>query len=208
MKYVAFLLVALSAITSLAPTGAAQIRLNEVLADPARDWDGDGQVSSKLDEWVEIVNIGSSSVDLSRYRISDASAGIDWRFALAGTLAPGAVRVVFGSEVVAWQSANGVGQFGFSLNNGGDTVSLYEVVGSDTTEVDSYQYASSWVADDRSVGRHPIGSGIWVVFDGLNPFSGTDPSPTGCMPSPGTTTQCTTPVELSTWGTIKSRYKD
>ena len=88
MKYVAFFFFSIIVLASLAPQGVAQVRLNEILADPATDWNGDGGVDSKLDEWVEIVNTGASPVDLSRFRISDASAGESFRFALSGTIAP------------------------------------------------------------------------------------------------------------------------
>ena len=106
-------------VVALAPASVAQVRLNEILGDPGTDWNGDGTVDSKLDEWVEIVNVGTSPVDLSIYRISDASAATDFRFALSGMIGPGEVKVYFGSDVVAWQAANGVGQFGsFSTTPG------------------------------------------------------------------------------------------
>ncbi len=208
MKYVAFFVVALCALSSLAPAGAAQIRLNEILADPATDWDGDGEINSKLDEWVEIMNVGSSTVDLSNLRLTDESSGTEWRYVLSGTLAPGEVVVIFGSEVVAWQKANGVPAFGLSLNNGGDTVYLYEEAGGQSSIADSRTYASAEVTDDRAPGRMPPGTGEWVVFDGLNPYSGSAFTSTGCVPSPGATPQCTTPVETSSWGTLKSRYQN
>ncbi|HEX5131542.1 MAG TPA: lamin tail domain-containing protein [Candidatus Krumholzibacteria bacterium] len=208
MKYVAFFISCLIVVSALAPQGIAQVRVNEILGDPATDWNGDGAVDSKLDEWVEVVNVGTTPVDLSSYRISDASAGESFRFALAGTLAPGEVRVYFGSDVVAWQAANGVGQFGFSLNNSGDTVALYEVNGADISVADSYAYATAEVADDRSVGRMPNGSDDWVVFDGLNPYSGTvPPAASGCAPSPGAAPSCPTATQASTWGRVKALYR-
>ena len=36
-------------------------------------------------------------MDLSRFRLTDESAGTDWRFELSGMLAPGEVRVFYGS---------------------------------------------------------------------------------------------------------------
>jgi hypothetical protein len=206
MRYVAFLFVAIFALSSLAPEGAAQIRLNEILADPASDWDGDSVTGSKEDEWVEIANTGGSSVDLSAFRLTDLSAGTDFRFALSGTLGPGQVRVIFGSEVVAWQQANGVGAFGLSLNNSGDTVYLYSISGTDTSVVDSYAYATNQVKDDRAVGRMPNGTGAWVIFDGLNPYTGTEYTATGCIPSPGSGTDCATPTQDMSWGRVKSQY--
>jgi len=50
-----------------ATAASAQIAINEVLGDPARDWDGDGTVDVRGDEWVEIVNLGEQSVDLQDY---------------------------------------------------------------------------------------------------------------------------------------------
>ncbi|MCK5407595.1 MAG: lamin tail domain-containing protein [Candidatus Krumholzibacteria bacterium] len=207
MKFVAFLLLFLAALTSLVPDGAAQIKLNEILADPNSDWSGDGEVNSKLDEWVEIINDGAAAVDLSAFRISDLSAGTDFRFGLSGMLGPGETRVFYGADVVAWQTANGVSAFGLSLNNSGDTVYLYQVTAVDTSVVDSYPYATNQVKDDRSVGRYPDGGGTWAIFDGLNPYNGTDyPVASGCFPSPGAVSNCPTPVKTSSWGQVKSKY--
>jgi hypothetical protein len=193
---------------SLAPETAAEVRLNEILADPVTDWNGDGNVDSKLDEWVEIVNTGTAAVDLSTYRISDASAGEAFRFALTGSIAPGEVKVYFGSDVVAWQAANGVAQFGLSLNNAGDTVSLYEVGGTGISVADAQAYVTVEVANDRSFGRMPSGTGDWVSFVGLNPYTGSQPpTATGCNPSPGETVACPTPTQASTWGRIKALYR-
>ncbi len=208
MKYVAFFLLCLCVVVSLAPASEAQIRLNEILGDPGTDWNGDGTVDSKLDEWVEIVNIGSSAVDLSKFRISDASAATDFRFALSGMIGPGETKVYFGSDVVAWQAANGVSQLGLSLNNNGDTVFLYEVNGTDVAVNDTRTYATAEVADDRSTGRMPHGTGEWVIFDAMNPYGGAQPpTPTGCAPSPGQIPSCPTPTHSSTWGKIKALYR-
>ena len=208
MKYVAFFLFCLIVVASFAPASVAQIRLNEILADPGTDWNSDGAIDSKLDEWVEIVNTGGSAVDLSTYRISDAAAATEFRFALSGMLGPGETKVYFGSDVVAWQAANGVSQLGLSLNNAGDTVFLYEVNGPDINTSDTYTYAAAEVLDDRSCGRMPHGTGGWVIFDGMNPYTGAQPpTPTGCAPSPGQQPSCPTPTHSSTWGSIKSLYR-
>ena len=208
MKYVAFFFSAILCVMGLASASTAQVHLNEILADPGTDWNGDGTIDTKLDEWVEIINTGTSAVDLTRFRISDASAGTAFRFALSGTLAPGEMKVYFGSDVVAWQAANGVAQFGLSLNNAGDTVFLYEVDGANPNVTDSRTYVTAEVANDRSNGRLPNGTGDWVVFDGLNPYKGAQPpTPTGCSPSPGKSTQCPTPTHASTWGLVKALYR-
>jgi hypothetical protein len=211
MRIVAIFLCSLLALGVLSPGVSAQVRLSEILADPATDWDHDGTVSTKADEWVEIANMGSSSVDLASYRLADASAGFDWRFGFAGTLAPGEVRVVYGSDAVGWESGNGFPALGLSLNNAGDTVFLYDTAGGDTVVVDQYTYAAFEVLDDRAAGRLPDAAGTWAVFDSLNPYGGTTPPlGTGCAPSPGAYNDCVPalPTEESTWGAIKSLFAD
>jgi hypothetical protein len=208
MRNVAFFLCILVAIIGprIAP---AQVLINEILADPASDWDGDAAVGSRDDEWVEIVNVGSAPVDLSGLRLGDSAGGYDWRYGFSTTLPAGAVLVVYGSESLAWEALNGFPAYGLSLNNSGDTVYLYELSEGDTTVIDAYTYASFEVADDRATGRMPDGSATWSVFDGLNPYTGsTPPLGSGCLPSPGHANDCTIelPVEHETWGAIKALY--
>jgi len=186
--------------------GWAQVCLNEILADPASDWDGDGALGSKNDEWVEVINAGVSSVDLSAYRLGDLSGGYTWRYGFSGTLPAGAVVLVHGSDSQVWQAANGFAVAGLSLNNTGDTVFLYKIEGTDTLVADSYAYGAHEVLDDRSTGRMPDDTAEWRVFDQLNPYTGTNPPlGTGCSPSPGLVNDCEphVPVEDTTWGAIK-----
>ena len=73
---------------------------------------------------------------------------------------------------------------------------------------DAQAYATVEVANDRSLGRMPSGLGDWVIFDGLNPYTGSQPpNATGCNPSPGETVTCPTPVQASTWGRVKALYR-
>src|SRR5881397_1510984 len=85
--------VAIQALSAPDAEGAAApgLRLNEILASPARDWDGDGLYDSKNDEWLEIQNVGPDPLALEEYRVADAAKTV--RFALSGTLAPGEVRL-------------------------------------------------------------------------------------------------------------------
>jgi len=189
-----------------AQTCAAQVRVNEILADPGFDWNGDGTVSTRDDEWVEIVNAGATPVVLDEYRLSDA-ASASFRYGFTGTLSPGAVLVVYGGASVAWESANGQSAVGLSLNNAGDTVQLWQVAGPDTILVDSYTYAGFEVLDDRSTGRMPDGAATWALFDARTPYAGTTPPlGTGCPPTPGASNACPTPIEPREWGAIKRLY--
>ena len=189
------------------PAAAApDVRISEFMAGPARDWDGNGTFSSRDDEWIEIVNGGTTTADLSPYFVTDGDSIP--RFGFTGTLAPGAVVLVTGGESVTWERATGHPVFGLSLGNTGDKVLLWKVTGSDTTLVDGYTYKSQEAAADRAVGRTPDGSG-WNLEDALDPYTGTTPPlGTGCTPTPGAPNDCgVTPVARETWGRLKALYR-
>ncbi|MGH3054911.1 MAG: hypothetical protein ACRDL7_08035, partial [Gaiellaceae bacterium] len=63
-----------SAVATLPTVVASPLRLNEFLAGPARDWDGDGVLSTRDDEWVEIINTGGSTLDLSSFYFTDGDS--------------------------------------------------------------------------------------------------------------------------------------
>jgi hypothetical protein len=200
-------MLALSAAAAATPRAEAALRLNEIMAGPAADWDGSGVFSSRDDEWVEVVNDGPATLDLSPYLLTDA--GGTPRFRFSGTLGPGERRVVFGGESYAWERDTGHPAFGLSLGNTGDSVMLWEIGASDTTLIDSYTYLAHEAAADRAIGRMPDADGAWSLFDGLNPYTGTAaPQGNGCAPSPGTPNQCdSTPVEHGSWGRLKTLYR-
>jgi hypothetical protein len=192
-----------------AAPGAAtcQVLLNEVMADPARDWNGDGGYQFRDDEWVEIVNAGSGPVDLAGYFVGDESGAFVYGF--TGELSPGEVRVVFGSDSVIWEQANGESSTGLRLGNDGDTVTLWQVADGDTIPADAYLYNTHEAEDDRSSGRAPDGGPTWEIFDGLNPYSGEGPpAGNGGDPSPGARNDGTggTAVAVATWGRVKALF--
>ncbi|OZC03872.1 CHRD domain-containing protein [Rubricoccus marinus] len=118
----------------------SQLVINEILYDPASelagDANGDGTRDGVQDEFVEIVNAGTSSVDLGNFVIEDgASLGSDdvtfirHRFPVGTVLEAGQAVVVFGGGTPTGdfgtsivQTASNTG--GLGLNNGGDTVTL------------------------------------------------------------------------------------
>ncbi len=188
----------------------AQIVLSEMLADPANDWNGDGEVHYRDDEWIEVTNVGAYSVDLSIFHIKDA-LGDDPQLYLFGTLDPGQAAVFYGSDAVAWQQANGLSVTGLSLNNAGDTIEL--VMGlpgePDQQLVDFYIYLDHEADDDRASGRLPA-TGEWALFDGLNLYDGsTEPLGTGCNPDPGIVNVCIPNVAdyPTSWGKVKADYR-
>jgi hypothetical protein len=180
------------------------VAINEVLADPARDWDGDQEINATNDEWVEIVNTGDVPADLTNLRLGDADRS--WAYGFTGALPVEGRMVIYGSTSKAWQQENGVAAFGLRLANTGDIVVLWRLSAADTVVIDQYTYADHEADDDRSSGRRPDGGLVWELYDGLNPYTGsTLPLGNGCAPTPGQSNGCITPVEEATWGQIKAQ---
>ena len=206
LDVLSLLLLTASAAVPRPAQAAPDVRISEFMAGPARDWDGSGTFSSRDDEWVEIVNGGAVTADLTPYFLTDGDSIP--RFAFTGTLAPGAVVLVTGSASVTWERATGHPVFGLSLGNTGDKVLLWKVTGTDTTLVDGYTYKTNEAASDRAVGRTADGND-WKLEDALNPYTGTTPPlGTGCAPTPGAPNDCgVTPVARETWGRLKALYR-
>ncbi len=192
-------------------TAQAELVINEFLANPGRDWDGDGAVDSRFDEWVEVYNPGPDAVDLSAYWLRD---GLDENpnLNLSGALAPGETAVFYGSDAVAWQAENGAGSAGLSLNNGGDTVVLLKTDPEDPARriiVDAFLYPAHVGVVDRACGRLPDGQD-WALFDGLNLYGGSlYPQGSGCDPSPGANNLCGggTPSASGSWSELKANWR-
>ncbi len=223
MRRAVAVLVILVVLTAAAGASQGQVVINEIMADPASDWNADSTYSYRDDEWVEVYNAGAEPVDLAPYWLSDSDSTLLYNF--CGFLGAGRHRLVFGSEVVEWQRANGRSAVGLRLNNSGDVVMLWLLSGAAGaacgTEgstggqaqpapvlMDSYEYLNHEAEDDRSTGLVPDGGGSRALFDGLNPYSGSqEPQGNGCMPTPGGSNSCATPVEERSWGSIKALYR-
>jgi hypothetical protein len=191
-----------------APAGAdSPLRINEFVAGPARDWDGNGTFSSRDDEWVEVMNTDPTALDLAGFLLTDGDSIP--RYAFSGSLSAGDHLVVFGRNAYDWERVTGHPAYGLSLGNSGDAVLLWRVVGPDTLLVDGYTYRSHEAAADRAVGRVPDGGAIWALFDGLNPYTGsTPPKGTGCFPTPAAVNVCDeTPTRRATWGEVRAIYR-
>ena len=158
---------ALNAAPCAAPCAAnPEMVINEILPAPARDWNGDGVVSTRDDEWGEVYNTTDHDISLTGYRLADTDTS--WRYEFTGTLPSHSHLVVFGSDSYAWEKATHHSAVGLSLNNAGDTVRLWRFANGDSTQVDAYAYGSTEGASDRSTGRFPDGTETWRIFDSLN----------------------------------------
>jgi hypothetical protein len=150
------------------PTGP-QILINEIHADPSwenGDANCDGVADMTGDEFVELVNIATTPIDISDWTLSDSMAH---RFSFpAGTLLqPGDAAVVYGGGTAMCPFPTTVHAFNapgaLSLGNGGDTVVLADA----TAQVhDSVSYGSE-AASDVSIVRSPEldPNGTFVAHD-------------------------------------------
>lgn len=201
----------------LTATGAAALEdeiilISEVMADPAIDWDGDGTVDAKGDEWIEVMNVADVPVDIGQWWLRDIASEIpDLR--LSGVLDPGEAMVFYGSDAMAWQQSQGLTAAGFGLNNTGDFVQLLRSVpdigAGDLELMYAISYDDHEAEDDRSCGWNEDFTD-WILFDGLNPYGGArDPGPTGCLPSPGDPNHCggQVTVETSSFGRVKTLFR-
>ncbi|MDA8572768.1 lamin tail domain-containing protein [Flavobacteriaceae bacterium] len=134
--------------------------INEVLADPGStsgDANNDGIVSTSQDEFVEMYNNGSSSLDLSGWTMEDGNS--ERHVFPSGTvIEAGEFLVLFGGGSV--DNFNGNGQISstgsIGLNNGGDDVIIKNNSG---VVVVSLNYTG---ASDQSVCRNPDFTGDFV----------------------------------------------
>lgn len=198
--------IALACMVTTAGGVSADLLINEALSAPASDWDGSGVVDSRDDEWVEILNTGPAVESLDGVYLRDGT-GDAYHFGFAGTLAPGEVVVVYGSDAAQWQADNGAGSSGLSLNNGGDHLELLRDDGTPVL-LDAVDVPPHAADTERSLGRMVLG-GPWILFDGLAPYGGTaEPASTGCEPSPGLLNVCDgiVPVERSSIGALKASF--
>jgi beta propeller repeat protein len=140
---------------AVAPDAMGWLLINEILADPNADTNGDGVLDSSTDEMVEIVNATGFRTDISGCTLSDGQS-VRHTFP-AGTVLPAAgTIVVFGGGGIGTtrrfggarvQLATG-GQL--SLNNTGDTLT----VTCGATPIDAVTYGSA-ADNNESLVRSP-----------------------------------------------------
>lgn len=170
-----FLLIGLlSLIGCIGSPAQAFVMISEVLADPPPaplgDANLDGVVSSSNDEFVEILNFGTSAVDISGWSLSDISS-TRHIFPTQTILNAYEFLVVFGGGVpnlpaIHWQLAS-AGTL--SLNNTNETISLRNHQGNLIDQVSYTTLASR----DQSITRFPDGENqSFVLHSTLNDANG------------------------------------
>jgi hypothetical protein len=118
--------------------------LNEFLPQPSSDWNLDGG-SDTDDEYIEIMNIGTTPVNLFGWRLDDADPATP-AFAIPGQLLTQGQRLAYFAN-----------DTGLQLSDGGGSVRLYR----QTVVVDSFTYPVV-TSPDVAWCRLPDGTGAWV----------------------------------------------
>lgn len=205
-----YLALVVTMLLCLPATGHCSLSINEIMGDPASDWDGDGDYNYRYDEWLELYNPGPGHVNLGEFMLGDDGGLRTYGWADGETLSEGEAIVIFGSQSVAWQEANGESLYGFAMSNDGDCVVLWQAAGDDTLLVDTHTFNTYEADDDRSTGRNPDGTGDWEVFDALNPYGGsTPPLGNGLAPTPGWPNLGDPPAatHAGSWGDVKALFR-
>jgi hypothetical protein len=169
----------LSSILLMMSNADASVLINEVLADPDSDpvlgdANLDGVRSGIDDEFVEIVNASTSSVDLSGWSINDESA-LRYTFPSGTVLQPYDVFLLFGGGSPTFDGSSSVvndalnllpesvlidtAPAGLGLNNTGDTVSLLD---DSSNVIDSFTYGAEG-GNDQSLTRSPDLTGAFAL---------------------------------------------
>jgi beta-lactamase superfamily II metal-dependent hydrolase len=147
---------------TITASGPGQVIINEILANEVG--------SDTSTEFVELVNVGGTSVDISGWKLWDADAARH-TFPTGTVLAPGQALVVFADATgIPGGLSNAVAAStgALSLNNTGDSVVLKNA---SKKTVTSYNYAASLAdTDGVSMNRNPdaSASGTFVLHTSVS----------------------------------------
>ena len=156
-----------SASGDIAITGTC-IAINEVMAknDGSLE-DEDGEFG----DWIELVNLGDETFDLSGYAIADFSDS--WTF-------PDGVEIEAGEFLIVWADAQDRGEAGeelhtnFRLGSGGELITVSDTDGEIVARMSSYPELD----DDESFGVDD--NGDYVFFEAGDATPGEGPTRVGC----------------------------
>ena len=154
-------------VIGMTPSAHAAMLINEVLADPGGlDVNRDGVASATQDEFVELVNTGSEAVSLAGWSLWD-SVTKRHVFGEELVIVSGGYLVIFGGgHPEGFTSALTASSGSLGLNNGGDTITLYDAT---MSAIASYTYDEA--LDGESWTRFPDGAGPFVGHASVSPLA-------------------------------------
>ncbi len=162
------LMVLAAALCSVTSVEAAVV-INEVLAAPGSDANRDGNSSTTQDEYIELYNTGTTSVDLTGWSLQDKVRTRHVFDTLQ--IPPGGYVVVFGGgEPQGFDNAAIASTGSLGLNNSGDEVVLLDA---EDVEQDRVMYGTEG-KQSIALGRYPEGNGPMALH---SEFADADSSP-------------------------------
>ncbi|MGH2541583.1 MAG: lamin tail domain-containing protein, partial [Ardenticatenaceae bacterium] len=155
--------------------------INEYLPAPDNvDWDGDGTASVE-DEWIELYNPGTGTVDLAGWQLDDTATGGSAPFTF-----PSGAQIEAGDFLLIFRQQSGI-----ALDDDGDDVRLLRPDG--TIQV----YASYSHANDDASWARDI-NGVWHHDWSPTPGAPNVPPPTATPAPTATATPTVTPTFTAT----------
>ncbi|TWU03414.1 lamin tail domain-containing protein [Neorhodopirellula pilleata] len=140
---------------------SVEVYINEIMADNDATIE-DPDEAGAFEDWIELYNPGTTSVDLSGFYLSDdAEDPTQWRFPSGSTIDAGGYLLIWADG----DTDQGDDHAAFRLSAGGESVLLYNTDG--TTLVDSVTFGEQ--TTDVSYGRFPDGSSTLTVLSAATP---------------------------------------
>lgn len=133
------------------------------------------------DDWLEIYNAGTESVDIGGMYITDDLLNPTlWQIPVR---CPDSTQIPAGGFLVLWcdkEEEQGILHVKLKLSGGGEQIGLFADDG--VTPIDTLTYCEQTA--DTSYGRSPDGSDVWQLF--IEPTPGSTNSASGIEAKPGT----------------------
>lgn len=159
-------------------TNPINLIFNEILYDPSNtaldgDANGDGIYSQSQDEFIELYNNSSKSIDLSGYKIFDANALLSdtpRHVIIAGTiLQPQKALVIFGGGTLTGTFGNALVQKtttgDLNLTNAGDVITIKDALNNVILSIDITPWSDN---PNESYTRNPDVTGDFVQHTSVN----------------------------------------
>ena len=137
--------------------------------------------AGEFDDWVEIYNYGTSSIDVGGMLLSDDDPAPEDFWEIPDT-DPSITTIPAGGYLIIWcddDESQGILHADFKLSGGGESIGLYN---SDETLIDYYLFGQQ--AEDVSFGRQPNGGTSWASYTTTTPGSSNDGGVVGSIEKP------------------------
>ena len=142
-----------------------QLFVNEFMAFNSSCCPDNSSGTNEFDDWIEIYNAGSTSVNIAGMYVSDNKAN-PFKYKIPDN-ASGVTTIPAGGFIIIWadnQSEQGALHADFGLANAGEDVGIYYI---DGRKIDDYTFGAQ--SENVSWGRTTNGAATWKSFSSPSP---------------------------------------